>query len=89
VTEPEELVHLWFRSVLDRGRDGTIYDGVLGAAGKHVVIKVYCDWDPVQAAAYKREVQAYQALAWLQGDWVPRVSRVHAWVLWPGLSASR
>eukprot|EP00198_Chlamydomonas_reinhardtii_P009835 XP_001699172.1 predicted protein [Chlamydomonas reinhardtii] len=76
--QPEVLAQLWFRSVMAGGRDGTVYDGVLGAAGgavggTPVVIKVYCCWDPQQAAAYPREVAAYRALSRLQGSWIPRV----------------
>ncbi|KAG2426010.1 hypothetical protein HXX76_013381 [Chlamydomonas incerta] len=72
--QPEVLAQLWFRSVMDRGRDGTVYDGRLGAAaGTPVVIKVYCMWDPEQEEAYAREVAAYRALARLQGSWIPRV----------------
>ncbi|KAG2428408.1 hypothetical protein HXX76_011528 [Chlamydomonas incerta] len=72
--QPEVLAQLWFRSVMDRGRDGTVYDGRLGAAGgTPVVIKVYCLWDPEQEEAYAREVAAYRALARLQGSWIPRV----------------
>ncbi|KXZ51972.1 hypothetical protein GPECTOR_11g94 [Gonium pectorale] len=67
---PATSVRLRCLDLLAEGGDGTVFSGTCN--GAPAVIKVYT-WEAYDQAAYWREVQAYRALAQVQGSSVPQM----------------